>query len=79
MLVAGHGPFCWGKTPAEAVRNALVLENAAKMAILTLLANPRAGRLPDYLLRKHFERKHGPRAYYGQNTPAKAKTRRPKK
>lgn len=79
VLVAGHGPFCWGKTPADAVRNNLVLENVAKMAILTTLANPKAGSLPEYLLRKHFLRKHGPRAYYGQTSPTDAKTRRPKK
>lgn len=66
VLVAGHGPFAWGRTPGEAVRNSLVLEMSAKMAVLTWVANDRATGLPDHLLKKHFERKHGPNAYYGQ-------------
>jgi len=65
-LVAGHGPFSWGAGPAEAVRNNLVLEKIAKMAILTRLVNPGAPGLPDHLLAKHYFRKHGPEAYYGQ-------------
>jgi len=65
-LVAGHGPFCWGTTPAEAVKNNLALEKAAKVAVMTLLANPKIKGLPAYILRKHFLRKHGPQAYYGQ-------------
>jgi L-ribulose-5-phosphate 4-epimerase len=79
VLIAGHGPICWGKTPAEAVRNNVVLERVAKMAIMTALANPKVKDLPTYLLRKHFLRKHGPRAYYGQSEPSIAKTRSPKK
>jgi len=78
VLVAGHGPFCWGKTPSDAVRNSLVLEKIAKMAILTLLTDPRVNDLPIHILRKHFLRKHGPSAYYGQAGRPKPKTRRPK-
>jgi L-ribulose-5-phosphate 4-epimerase len=66
VLVAGHGPFSWGRTPEEAVQNNLVLENVAKMALLTRLANPKIGDLPGYILNKHYQRTHGPQAYYGQ-------------
>jgi len=66
VLVAGHGPFAWGKTAEQAVYHAVVLEELAKMAFLTRTLDPRAGRLPDHLVRKHFERKHGKKAYYGQ-------------
>jgi L-ribulose-5-phosphate 4-epimerase len=66
VLVAGHGPFTWGKSPEEAVRNALVLEQVAKTAFGTQTLAPGSGPLPAHLLRRHFERKHGPRAYYGQ-------------
>lgn len=66
VLVAGHGPFSWGRTPDEAVQNNLILETVAKMAILTRLANPKIKDLPGYLLNKHYQRKHGPKAYYGQ-------------
>jgi len=66
VLVAGHGPFAWGVGPAEAVANSLALEKTAKMAWLTLRLNPGAKPIPAHLLRKHFERKHGPHAYYGQ-------------
>jgi L-ribulose-5-phosphate 4-epimerase len=65
-LVAGHGPFAWGRTAAEAVTNARVLETIARMALDTLALNPKARRLPAYLAGKHYERKHGPKAYYGQ-------------
>jgi L-ribulose-5-phosphate 4-epimerase len=71
VLVAGHGPFCWGRTPLEAVENSLILEKVAKMALGTLLANPEKGPLPDYILKKHFQRKHGPDAYYGQKARSK--------
>ena len=73
VLVAGHGPFAWGRTPAEAVRNTLVLEMSAKMAVLTWVANDRAAGLPSHILQKHFERKHGPNAYYGQKRKPEAK------
>jgi len=79
VLVAGHGPFCWGKTPAEAVRNNIVLEKVAKMAVMTRLADPAAKALPSYILRKHFLRKHGPTAYYGQKEFPAATKRSPKK
>jgi L-ribulose-5-phosphate 4-epimerase len=66
VLVAGHGPFAWGKTPDEAARNALVLERTAKTALGTLTLDPGRRRLPDYIVEKHFQRKHGPHATYGQ-------------
>jgi L-ribulose-5-phosphate 4-epimerase len=66
VLVKGHGPFTWGKTPEEAEKNSLVLENIAEMAFGTLELNPKSEILPEYILRKHYERKHGPDAYYGQ-------------
>jgi L-ribulose-5-phosphate 4-epimerase len=66
VLVAGHAPFAWGETPEKAVYNAAVLEELAKMAFITRGIHPEATRLPDRLIRKHFERKHGPSAYYGQ-------------
>jgi L-ribulose-5-phosphate 4-epimerase len=65
ILVAGHGPFTWGQDAAEAVYHAVVLEAVAQMAYHTLQLNPEAA-LPQYVLEKHFERKHGPHAYYGQ-------------
>jgi L-ribulose-5-phosphate 4-epimerase len=67
VLVAGHGPFAWGKTAEKAVYHAVVLEELAKIASLTQSLAPNAERLPDYLVRKHFERKHGKGAYYGQS------------
>lgn len=66
VLVAGHAPFVWGKTPAHAMENAIALEAMAKMATLTLQVQPRARPISRALLDKHFLRKHGPRAYYGQ-------------
>ncbi len=66
VLVAGHGPFAWGKSADKAVYHAAVLEELAKIAFLTQTLNAQVGRLPDYLVRKHFERKHGKTAYYGQ-------------
>jgi L-ribulose-5-phosphate 4-epimerase len=66
VLVAGHAPFAWGKTAEKAVYHAVVLEELAKIASITQSLNPQAARLPDYLVRKHFERKHGKSAYYGQ-------------
>lgn len=65
VLVHGHGPFCWGNTAADAVDNAVVLEQLAKMAYHTLRLDPDATFDPA-LLEKHFSRKHGPGAYYGQ-------------
>lgn len=66
VLVAGHAPFTWGKTPEKAVYHAAVLEELAKMAFVTKTLDRDARRLPDSLIRKHFERKHGANAYYGQ-------------
>lgn len=66
VLIGNHGPFAWGKDAAKAVYNSKVLEEIAKMAYLTLQINPNAPRLKDALIRKHFERKHGKDAYYGQ-------------
>lgn len=66
ILVGNHAPFTWGKTPDKAVYNSAVLEAVAKMAYLTEQINPAAPRLKDALIKKHFERKHGPDSYYGQ-------------
>jgi L-ribulose-5-phosphate 4-epimerase len=66
VLVAGHAPFCWGATPAEAAHIAVILEEIAAMALNALSINPQAGALPRHLHDKHFFRKHGPGAYYGQ-------------
>ncbi len=66
VLVAGHAPFAWGKTPEKAVYNAAVLEELAKMAFVTQALDPNASPLPPSLIHKHFERKHGKNAYYGQ-------------
>jgi L-ribulose-5-phosphate 4-epimerase len=66
VLVAFHAPFVWGATVASAVANAVVLEAVAGMASETLAINPSASGLPAALLAKHFGRKHGPNAYYGQ-------------
>ena len=66
VLVAGHGPFTWGKSSMDAVHYAAALEEVARMAILTYQVNPSASPLPEHVTRKHYERKHGPKAYYGQ-------------
>jgi L-ribulose-5-phosphate 4-epimerase len=66
VLVAGHGAFTWGETPEKAVYHAVVLEELARMAFVTKALDPKAARLPDHLVRKHFERKHGKDRYYGQ-------------
>jgi L-ribulose-5-phosphate 4-epimerase len=66
VLVAGHAPFCWGRTPAEAAHNAVVLEEIACLAYHALTINPEASAISDALRDKHFLRKHGPKAYYGQ-------------
>lgn len=68
VLVASHGPFIWGKTVQEAVHHAGVLEFLAQMASETLRINPNVEPLEPVLLDKHFLRKHGPGAYYGQKT-----------
>jgi L-ribulose-5-phosphate 4-epimerase len=66
VIVAGHGPFTWGKSAMDAVHYAAALEELARMAILTLQVDPGAATLPEYVMRKHYERKHGASAYYGQ-------------
>ncbi|AEM69648.1 L-ribulose-5-phosphate 4-epimerase [Allomuricauda ruestringensis DSM 13258] len=66
ILIGNHGPFAWGKNAAKAVYNTKVLETVAQMAYLTLQINPQAPRLKDSLIKKHYERKHGKNAYYGQ-------------
>lgn len=67
VLCSNHGPFAWGKDAAEAVHNAVVLEEVAKMATKTELINPRVSTAPDSIRDKHFFRKHGANAYYGQS------------
>ncbi|UZR98795.1 L-ribulose-5-phosphate 4-epimerase [Chondrinema litorale] len=66
VLVSNHAPFTWGKNAEKAVYNSAVLEEVAKMAFLTRQINPEAPKLPDSLINKHYERKHGKDAYYGQ-------------
>ena len=66
VVVANHGPFAWGKNAAEAVHNAVVLEEVAKMAILMKTINPDSEPINKYILDKHYNRKHGANAYYGQ-------------
>ena len=66
VLVAGHAPFAWGRDAAESVRNAVALEAVAQLAMGTRRIRPDAPPLEPYVLRKHYQRKHGPHAYYGQ-------------
>jgi L-ribulose-5-phosphate 4-epimerase len=66
VIIASHGPFTWGKHVQEAVHNAVVLEFVARLASETLRLNPKAPPMHETLLDKHFLRKHGPAAYYGQ-------------
>src|SRR6266542_166570 len=66
ILVGNHAPFTWGKTPEKAVYNSAVLETVAQMAYLTEQIRNDAPRLKDALIKKHYERKHGPDSYYGQ-------------
>ena len=66
VLVAGHAPFCWGDSVTAAVHAAVIVEELAAMAWQTLTINPAAAPLPDALRDKHYFRKHGPNAYYGQ-------------
>lgn len=65
IIVKNHGPFAWGKNPSNSVYNAVVLEKVAEMALKTLILNPKAD-IKLYVLDKHYMRKHGPNAYYGQ-------------
>lgn len=66
VLLAAHGPFTWGKTPGKAVYSSVILEELAKMAIFTLAIDPKAKSIKKTLIDKHFLRKHGKNAYYGQ-------------
>lgn len=66
VLVKNHGPFTWGKTCEKAVENAIILEEVCKMALLSESLNPNIERVDQYLLNKHYFRKHGKNAYYGQ-------------
>ena len=66
VLVANHGPFTWGKTPAKSVESALVLEYVAEMALKTAIIKPEIPPISQTLLDKHYLRKHGKHAYYGQ-------------
>jgi L-ribulose-5-phosphate 4-epimerase len=66
ILVGNHAPFTWGKNADKAVYNSAVLESIAQMALLTEQINPKASQLKDALIKKHFQRKHGPDSYYGQ-------------
>ncbi len=65
VLVKNHGPFAWGKDPHDAVHNAVVMEQVAKMAYISHQVNPQL-TMNRWLIEKHFSRKHGPNAYYGQ-------------
>ncbi len=67
VICHSHGPFTWGKDAAKAVYHARVLEELCKMAYITELVNPKVQRLKDSLIQKHYNRKHGKDAYYGQN------------
>lgn len=66
VICHSHGPFTWGKDAAQAVYHAVVLEEVAKMAAYTRLIRPDAAHAPQHILDKHYQRKHGPNAYYGQ-------------
>lgn len=66
VVCRNHGPFTWGCDPAQAVYHSVVLEEVAKMSMFTELINPQASPAPDCIRNKHFLRKHGPNAYYGQ-------------
>lgn len=68
VLVRGHGPFTWGDSALKSVHNAITLEEVARMNLLTLLLDGNVPDLPEALQSKHFERKHGPNAYYGQGS-----------
>lgn len=66
IIVKNHAPFTWGKNPENAVYNAVVLDKVAQMAYNTMILNPRVSRVKQHLLDKHYLRKHGANAYYGQ-------------
>ena len=66
IVVRNHGPFTWGKNPENAVYHSVVLEEVSKMNRFTEQINPRVEPAPQHILEKHYQRKHGPNAYYGQ-------------
>jgi L-ribulose-5-phosphate 4-epimerase len=66
VLVAGHAPFAWGRTTGDAVQNSLILEQIAQIALGSFQLNPSIKELPAHIQEKHYQRKHGPNAYYGQ-------------
>lgn len=66
VLVHGHGPFTWGRDAAECVHNAIILEEVAAIGAVTLMVKAETGPVDQYLLDKHYFRKHGKDAYYGQ-------------
>jgi L-ribulose-5-phosphate 4-epimerase len=65
-LVAGHGPFTWGQSAIQSVHHSIILEEICKMAFFTITINSNVKPLPEHIIKKHWERKHGPAAYYGQ-------------
>lgn len=71
VLVRGHGPFTFGRTPGAAAENSHILEIVSEMAFGTYALNPECKDLPESILKKHYNRKHGPDAYYGQNKKEK--------
>jgi L-ribulose-5-phosphate 4-epimerase len=71
VLVRGHGPFTFGKTPTDAAENSHILEIVSEMAFGTYQLNPECSDLPEYIFKKHYNRKHGPDAYYGQKNKEK--------
>jgi L-ribulose-5-phosphate 4-epimerase len=71
VLVGGHGPFAWGERASKAVYNGAVLEEIARMALYTLSLDPLSSPLPGYIVEKHYRRKHGSDAYYGQGSFSK--------
>jgi L-ribulose-5-phosphate 4-epimerase len=75
VLVASHGPFTWGRDAQDAAENAIALEAVAAMAAGTLAVNPGVAPVGQYLLDRHYNRKHGPGAYYGQPRPGSGKQR----
>jgi L-ribulose-5-phosphate 4-epimerase len=66
VLVAHHGPFTWGRDAMDSLDNSIALEAVAEMALGTFLLNPNVAPIPAHILNKHYQRKHGPNAYYGQ-------------
>ena len=67
ILVNGHAPFTWGANAGDAVNNSIILERVAEMAYKTKILNPEVEEIPEYIQNKHYQRKHGKDAYYGQN------------